>query len=93
MGVMGGVGSGKSVLMHLLGGRAAPDRGSVIYHMSACDHCIFMDVQSGPEEMPECGGNLSLLDVDLWDEKNDGIEVPGNAPDSNHVPAHVCPLR
>ena len=47
IGVIGRSGAGKSVLMHLLRGvEQPPTGGSIIYHMSACDHCTFMDVQS-----------------------------------------------
>jgi ABC-type glutathione transport system ATPase component len=50
IGVIGRSGSGKSVLMHLLRGvEQPPTRGSVIYHVSACDTCEFMDVQSRAE--------------------------------------------
>ena len=47
MGVIGRSGAGKSVLMHLLRGvEQPPTKGSIIYHMAACDRCAFMDVQS-----------------------------------------------
>jgi len=76
MGVIGRSGAGKSVLMHLLRGvEQAPTKGSIIYHMAACDHCTFMDVQSrAGKKCPECGGNLVAVDVDLWDEKTDGMK-------------------
>ena len=47
IGVIGRSGSGKSVLMHLLRGiEEPPIRGSIIYHIAACDTCEHMDVQS-----------------------------------------------
>ncbi|MDD1705165.1 MAG: ATP-binding cassette domain-containing protein, partial [Methanoregula sp.] len=47
IGVIGRSGAGKSVLMHLLRGvEEAPTAGSVIYHLSACNRCEYMDVQS-----------------------------------------------
>jgi methyl coenzyme M reductase system subunit A2 len=76
MGVIGRSGAGKSVLMHLLRGvEQPPSRGSIIYHMSACERCSFIDVQSlAGKKCPECGGNLVAVDVDLWDEKSDGMK-------------------
>jgi len=76
MGVIGRSGAGKSVLMHLLRGvEQPPTKGSIVYHMAACDRCAFMDVQSrAGGTCPECGGNLVAVDVDLWDEKTDGLK-------------------
>ena len=76
MGVIGRSGAGKSVLMHLLRGvEQPPTRGSIVYHMAACDRCAFMDVQSrAGTTCPECGGELAAVDVDLWDKKTDGMK-------------------
>jgi len=76
MGVIGRSGAGKSVLMHLLRGvEQPPTKGSIVYHMAACDRCTFMDVQSrAGKKCPECGGNLVAVDVDLWDKKTDGMK-------------------
>jgi len=76
LGVIGRSGAGKSVLMHLLRGvEQPPTKGSVVYHMAACDRCAFMDVQSrAGGKCPECGGNLTAVDVNLWDEKSDGMK-------------------
>ncbi len=76
LGVIGRSGAGKSVLMHLLRGvEQPPTKGSVVYHMAACDRCAFMDVQSRTGgTCPECGGELTAVDVDLWDEKSDGMK-------------------
>jgi methyl coenzyme M reductase system subunit A2 len=75
MGVIGRSGAGKSVLMHLLRGvEDPPTKGSIIYHMAACDRCSFMDVQSrAGGKCPECGGSLVAVDVDLWDDKSNGM--------------------
>lgn len=76
MGVIGRSGAGKSVLMHLLRGvEQPPTRGSIVYHMAACDRCTFMDMQSrASKKCPECGGELVAVDVDLWDVKSDGMK-------------------
>ncbi len=76
VGVIGRSGAGKSVLMHLLRGvEEPPTKGSVIYHMAACDRCAHMDVRSrAGRKCPECGGTLGAVDVDLWDEKTDGLK-------------------
>lgn len=76
MGVIGRSGAGKSVLMHLLRGvEQPPTNGSIIYHMAACDSCTFMDVQSrAGKKCPECGGELVAVDIDLWEEKTDGMK-------------------
>ena len=76
VGVIGRSGAGKSVLMHLLRGvEQPPTRGSIVYHVSACDTCEYMDVQSrAGGNCPQCGGELVAQDVDLWDEKSDGLK-------------------
>jgi methyl coenzyme M reductase system, component A2 len=76
MGVIGRSGAGKSVLMHLLRGvEQPPTKGSIVYHMAACDRCTFMDVQSrAGKKCPECGGDLAAVDIDLWDVKTDGMK-------------------
>jgi methyl coenzyme M reductase system subunit A2 len=76
IGVIGRSGAGKSVLMHLLRGvEQPPTKGSIVYHMSACDRCTFMEVQSkAGGKCPECGGHLVAVDVDLWDAKSDGMK-------------------
>ncbi len=76
IGVIGRSGAGKSVLMHLLRGvEEPPTKGSVIYHMAACDNCNFMDVQSrAGKKCPECNGHLTAVDVNLWDETSNGMK-------------------
>ncbi len=77
IGVIGGSGAGKSVLMHLLRGvEQPPTKGTIIYHMAACDNCDYMDVQShAGKSCPECKGDLNFVDVNLWDEKSDGLKA------------------
>ena len=76
IGVIGRSGAGKSVLMHLLRGvEQPPTGGSVVYHVAACDRCTFMEVQSrAGGTCPVCGGRLMAADVDLWDERSDGMK-------------------
>lgn len=76
IGIIGRSGAGKSVLMHLLRGiEQPPTRGSIIYHVAACTGCDFMDLQShAGRKCPRCGGELVATDVDLWDEKSDGMK-------------------
>jgi methyl coenzyme M reductase system subunit A2 len=76
MGVIGRSGAGKSVLMHLLRGvEQPPTKGSIVYHMAACDRCSFMDVQSrAGGKCPECGGELVAAEIDLWGAKTDGMK-------------------
>jgi methyl coenzyme M reductase system subunit A2 len=75
VGVIGRSGAGKSVLMHLLRGvEQPPTSGSVIYHVAACTACDYLDVLSGAGgRCPRCGGELVATDIDLWDEKSDGM--------------------
>jgi len=76
IGIIGRSGAGKSVLMHLLRGiEDPPTKGTVIYHMAACGRCDFMDVQSSAgEKCPECGGTLAEVDVDLWNDRANGMK-------------------
>ena len=76
IGVIGRSGAGKSVLMHLLRGvEESPTKGSIVYHVAACDRCPFIDVQSrAGSKCPECGGDLIATDVDLWDPETDGMK-------------------
>ena len=94
MGVIGRSGAGKSVLMHLLRGvEQPPTKGSIVYHMAACDRCSFMDVQSrAGGKCPECGGELIAVGYRSLGCKDRWHEVPGHEPDRDHVPAHVRAL-
>jgi len=77
IGVIGRSGAGKSVLMHLLRGvEQPPTSGSVIYHLSACNTCDHMEVQSRAGDCcPLCGGKLIATDVDLWGKETDGMKA------------------
>ncbi len=76
VGIIGRSGAGKSVLMHLLRGvEEPPTGGSIMYHVAACDTCEYMDMQSRAGGMcPMCGGNLAAANIDLWDERSDGMK-------------------
>jgi methyl coenzyme M reductase system subunit A2 len=76
IGVIGRSGAGKSVLMHLLRGvEQPPTRGSIVYYISACNKCRYIDVQSrSGRKCPQCGDELVAKNVDLWDEKSDGMK-------------------
>ena len=77
IGVIGRSGAGKSVLMHLLRGvEQPPTSGSVIYHMSACNTCDHMEVQSRAGNCcPSCGGIMIATDVDLWGSETNGMKA------------------
>ncbi|MEM2872775.1 MAG: methyl coenzyme M reductase system, component A2 [Nitrososphaerales archaeon] len=71
-------GAGKSVLIHMIRGMKdyAPDGGRVVYHVSICPSCKWMDVPS--KEGSEClvchKSNLEHAEIDFWnsDEKIQG---------------------
>ncbi|CVK33291.1 protein of unknown function [Methanoculleus bourgensis] len=47
VGIIGRSGAGKTVLMHLMRGvDQPPSRGSIIYHIAACDACDYVGVPS-----------------------------------------------
>jgi methyl coenzyme M reductase system subunit A2 len=73
LGIIGRSGAGKTVLMHLIRGiEQPPTSGRIIYHVAACTGCDFIDVGSAAgKPCPHCGGTLSPLDVDLWNEKDE----------------------
>ncbi len=76
LGIIGRSGAGKTVLMHLMRGvEQPPTSGKIIYHVSACDSCDHIDVQSAADSAcPSCGGKLKSIDVDFWNEKNDDMK-------------------
>ena len=77
LGIIGRSGAGKTVLMHLLRGvEQPPTSGKIIYHIAACDSCMYICMGSAAKKRkcPECGGNLVAKDVDFWDEKNEEIK-------------------
>ena len=75
VGIIGRSGAGKSVLMHLLRGiEQPPTWGSILYHVAACPSCDHVDVQSrAGTRCPRCGAELVAADVNLWDERSDGL--------------------
>ena len=76
LGIIGRSGAGKTVLMHLMRGvEQPPTSGRIIYHVSACPSCDYIDVASSTgKPCPQCGGTLAPLDVDLWNETNDALK-------------------
>ncbi|MCX6688932.1 MAG: methyl coenzyme M reductase system, component A2 [Methanoregula sp.] len=76
LGIIGRSGAGKTVLMHLMRGvEQPPTSGRIIYHVAACTSCDFIDVASSVgKPCPHCGGTLTLLDVDLWNEKDEMLK-------------------
>jgi len=76
LGVIGRSGAGKTVLIHLMRGvEQPPTSGRIIYHVSACPSCDYMDVASAAgKPCPHCGGMLAALDVDLWNETNEALK-------------------
>lgn len=72
LGIIGRSGAGKTVLMHLIRGiDQPPSSGRVIFHISACPGCSYVDVQSNVgKPCPKCGASLEKQDVDLWAEEN-----------------------
>ncbi|MCK9631633.1 MAG: methyl coenzyme M reductase system, component A2 [Methanoregula sp.] len=75
LGIIGRSGAGKTVLMHLIRGvEQPPTSGRIIYHVAACGKCDYMDVAGmAGKTCPKCGGTLSALDVDLWNEKDETL--------------------
>ena len=71
VGIIGRSGAGKTVLMHLLRGvDQPPTRGSIIYHIAACDTCDYVCVPSkAGEPCPFCDGTLKPEDVNFWEEE------------------------
>jgi len=72
IGITGRSGAGKTVLMHLIRGvDEPPTGGKIIYHISACEECDYVDRQSrAGTECPWCGAELKTADVDFWNEEN-----------------------
>jgi len=72
LGIIGRSGAGKTVLMHLLRGvDQPPTNGKIIYHVSACEGCGYVDLPSkSGEACPKCGKILVSEDVDFWAEEN-----------------------
>ncbi|NLO77948.1 MAG: methyl coenzyme M reductase system, component A2, partial [Methanomicrobiales archaeon] len=71
-GIIGRSGAGKTVLMHLIRGvDSPPSTGRVIYHISTCNTCGYVDLRSKEgSECPKCRGTMVAEDVDLWADEN-----------------------
>ena len=95
LGIIGRSGAGKTVLIHLMRGvEQPPTSGRIIYHVAACGGCEYLTAPSAAgTACPVCGGTLTVIDVDLWNEANEQPETTCHAPHGDHVPAHVCPVR
>lgn len=76
VGIIGRSGAGKTVLMHLMRGvDQPPTRGSIIYHLTACDACDYIGVPSeAGKPCPACGGDLKPVDLDFWAEESAGMK-------------------
>jgi len=76
LGIIGRSGAGKTVLMHLMRGvEQPPTSGRIVYHVSACPSCEYMDVASSAgKPCPHCGATLARLDVDLWNEADEMLK-------------------
>ncbi|HVN65544.1 MAG TPA: methyl coenzyme M reductase system, component A2 [Methanomicrobiales archaeon] len=77
MGIIGRSGAGKTVLMHLMRGvDQPPTSGRILYHVAACDRCENIELPSmAGKPCRLCGGTLSVVDVDFWDEKNEALKL------------------
>jgi methyl coenzyme M reductase system subunit A2 len=73
LGLIGRSGSGKSVLIHMLRGSPdyRPDSGKVIYRISHCDSCGWIDMPNG-STCHMCGSSTDIMDIDFWglDDRN-----------------------
>ncbi|MFA4935896.1 MAG: methyl coenzyme M reductase system, component A2 [Candidatus Methanoperedens sp.] len=68
LGILGKSSAGKSILMHVLRGVEAFDdiSGSVIYHLSRCSKCGFIDLPSkAGTACPKCKTNFEAIEVDF----------------------------
>ena len=75
LGIIGRSGAGKTVLMHLMRGvEQPPTSGKIVYHVAACTSCDFIDVGSSVgKPCSHCGGTLTSMDIDLWNEKDEEL--------------------
>ncbi|HEY9206046.1 MAG TPA: methyl coenzyme M reductase system, component A2 [Candidatus Methanoperedens sp.] len=68
LGILGKSSAGKSILMHVLRGVEAFDdvSGSVIYHLSRCANCDFIDLPGKVgTACPKCKGNFEKIEADF----------------------------
>ncbi|GAB7015343.1 methyl coenzyme M reductase system, component A2 [Methanogenium cariaci] len=73
LGIIGRSGAGKTVLMHLIRGvDTPPTTGRIIYHISTCSTCGYVDLRSKEgSACAKCGGKMVAEDVDLWADENE----------------------
>lgn len=72
LGILGKSGAGKSVLLHMLRGMDGyePTEGQIIYHVSYCEKCGYVDVPSkAGTPCKKCGNELKKIEVDFWNDK------------------------
>ncbi|BDC35337.1 methyl coenzyme M reductase system, component A2 [Candidatus Methanoliparum sp. LAM-1] len=70
-GFLGKSGSGKSVLMQCIKGVEGyePTYGSIIYDVSYCPNCYWVDRPSmAGEPCPRCSTKLDFIELDYWDK-------------------------
>ncbi|WAI00659.1 methyl coenzyme M reductase system, component A2 [Methanogenium organophilum] len=73
LGIIGRSGAGKTVLMHLIRGvDTPPTTGKIIYHISTCSKCGYVDLRSKEgSACAKCGGEMVAEDIDLWADENE----------------------
>ena len=73
LGVLGRSGSGKSVLLNMLRGipEYEPDEGEIIYHISHCPECDYIEAPSKAGSPCSCGGKYEAKDINLWKSTRD----------------------
>jgi len=73
IGVVGGSGAGKSILLNSLRGlkEYMPSKGSIIFHVAFCPECNGIDLPSKVgSKCPECGETYKPKDIDLWNDSD-----------------------
>ncbi len=79
LGILGRSGAGKSVLIHMLRGMKnyEPTKGKIIYTVSTCPHCLWIDLPSKKgQACPKCKSELELNEIDFWNPKNSDFFEP-----------------
>jgi len=68
LGLIGRSGSGKSVFINMLRGNPdyRPDAGKVIYRVSVCPECGWIDRPIPQLKCKVCGTEMKIRDVDFW---------------------------
>lgn len=79
LGILGRSGAGKSVLIYMLRGMKdyEPTQGKIIYIVSTCPHCLWVDLPSRKgQACPRCKSALELKEIDFWNPKNSEFFEP-----------------